>query len=207
MITADYRSRDVWLPPLAAILVVLALGAGGEPVREALRYDAAAIHAGQWWRLLTANWVHMGWWHLFLNEVGIVVLVLLCPERLPWPVWARRLLLIGTGMCVCLYFFVPRVQWYVGMSGLIHGLFVLGLVPLVRRRDFIAAVCLAYLVGKIGWEMVAGVPISDEKAIGGSVLVESHLYGVLSALAYGAVFRAFSGNETFRFLQKDKAAA
>lgn len=200
MITnADHGSREVWLPPLALMVLVLLLGAGGEPVRTLLRYDAGAIAAGEVWRLLTGNLVHLGWWHLFLNEMGLLVLVLLCPEKLAWSVWLRRLVLIGLGMSAGLYCFVPATGWYVGMSGVIHGLFVLGLGrQVVARRDLIAAGCLAYLVGKIAWEMVSGVPVSDETAIGGRVLVESHLYGSLSALIYGLIFGSFRRVETFR---------
>lgn len=197
MITAGHGSRDVWLPPLALIALVLLFGLGGDTARFALRYDSVAIGAGQWWRLLSANFVHLGWWHLFLNELGLLVLVLLCPERLSWAVWARRVLLLGLGMCLGLYFFVPGIRWYVGMSGLIHGLFVLGLGRQVMQKDLIAAGCLAYLIGKIAWEMASGVPVSDEAAIGGTVLVESHLYGALSALIYGLVFRAFTRVETW----------
>lgn len=200
MITnVDYGSRAVWLPPLVLMALLLLLALGGEPVRTALRYDAEAIAAGQWWRMLTGNLVHLGWWHVFLNEVGLLVLVLLCPERLAWSVWVRRVVLIGIGMSAGLYFFVPSTAWYVGMSGVIHGLFLLGLGrQIVERRDLIAAGCLAYLVGKIAWEMVAGVPVSDESALGGKVLVESHLYGSLSALIYGLIFGAFWRVETFR---------
>lgn len=201
-----YRSRAVWLPPAALMALVLLLGLGGDTVRVALRYDATAIASGEWWRLITANFVHLGWWHLFLNELGLVVLVLLCPERLSWAVWLRRVLLIGVGMCAGLYFFVPRIEWYVGMSGLIHGLFVLGLGRQVLQKDLIAAGCLAYLVGKIAWEMFAGVPVSDEAAIGGRVLVESHLYGSLSALLYGLIFGAFTRAETWRRTKTQKSA-
>ena len=199
MITnVDYRSRAVWAPPLALMVVILLLGLGGDAVRAALRYDSVAIGAGEWWRLLTGNFVHLGWWHLFLNEMGLLVLVLLCPEALSWPVWLRRMLLLSLGMSAGLYFFVPGTQWYVGMSGVIHGLFVLGLGrQIFAGRDLIAAGCLAYLIGKIAWEMVSGVPVSDEAAIGGSVLVESHLYGSLSALIYGLIFGAFRRAETF----------
>jgi rhomboid family GlyGly-CTERM serine protease len=199
MITnAAYGSRAVWLPPLALMALLLLLAAGGEPVRDALRYDAAAIAAGEGWRLLTGNLVHLGWWHLFLNEMGVLVLVLLCPEPLPWSVWARRLLVLGLGMSLGLYAFTAT-HWYVGMSGVIHGLFLLGLVrQVVRDRDLIAAGCITYLVGKIAWEMYSGVPVSDEQAIGGRVLVESHLYGTLSAVLYGLIFGAFTGAETFR---------
>lgn len=203
MITnADYRSAAVWLPPLLVMSLILLLGLGGEPARLALRFDRDAIEAGQWWRLLSGNFVHLGGWHLFLNEMGLLMLLLLCPERLSAAVWARRLVLVSLGMSGGLYFFVPATHWYVGMSGVIHGLFVLGLGrQIVSSRDLIAAGCLAYLVGKIAWEMVSGVPVSDEAAIGGTVLVESHLYGSLSALIYGLIFGAFSRVETFRRVQ------
>lgn len=200
MITnANWRSREVWIPPLVLMALILAIGSGGEAVRDALRYDAPAIAAGEPWRLFTGNLVHLGWWHLFLNELGLLVLVLLCPDALPASVWARRVLLIGLGMGCGLFFLVPSVTWYVGMSGVIHGLFVLGLGrQLVMQRDLIAAGCLAYLLGKVGWELYSGAPVSDEEAIGGQVLVESHLYGSLSALVYGLVFGSFTGAETFR---------
>ena len=199
MISVAYRSRDVWLPPLALMALAALLALGGDPVRAALGYDRGAIAAGQWWRLLTDNFVHLGWWHLLLNELGLLVLVLLCPDALSWGVWLRRVVLIGIGMSLGLYLLVPRVSWYVGMSGLIHGLFALGLGrQVLKDRDLIAAGCLAYLVGKIGWELATGVPVSDEAALGGHVLVESHLYGTLSAVAYGLIFGAFTGVETFR---------
>ena len=38
-------------------------------------FFVAAIAGGEWWRLLTGNLVHLGWWHLFLNEMGLLVLV------------------------------------------------------------------------------------------------------------------------------------
>jgi rhomboid family GlyGly-CTERM serine protease len=198
MITAAYRDREVWLPPLAVMALVLLLGLGGEVVREALSYNRMAIGHGEVWRLVTGNLVHLGWWHLFLNELGLLVLVLLCPERLSPAVWVRRILFLGIGMSLALYFFVTDVLWYVGMSGVIHGLFVLGLGRQALRKDLIAIACLAYLVGKIAWELVMGAPVSDEELIGGAVLVESHLYGVLSAVVYGLLFGAFTRIETFR---------
>ncbi|MBI2383431.1 MAG: rhombosortase [Gammaproteobacteria bacterium] len=173
------------------MLLLTLIELGGDPLRELLRYDRAAIASGEWWRLLTGNFVHLGWYHWMLNELGLLVLVLLCPDRLSMAVWTRRVVFLGVAMTLGLYYFVPDIRWYVGMSGAIHGLFVLGLVPQALKRDLIAAGCLAYLLGKIGWELFAGAPVSDEQALGGSVLVESHLYGTLAAFVYGVAFRSF----------------
>lgn len=190
------RAR-VWAVPLALMLLIFLLQCGGEPVAAALRFDRVAIQDGQWWRLLTCNFVHLGWYHLLLNELGVLVFVLLCPEPLSVPVWLRRLLLIGLGMSLGLYFFAPRLSTYVGLSGIMHGLFLLGLGRLVLQKDLIAAACLLYLLGKLGWELWAGAPVSDEIAIGGRVAVESHLWGALAALVYGLAFQAFTRLETF----------
>jgi rhomboid family GlyGly-CTERM serine protease len=192
-----YGSVKVWAAPLALMSLLLLTELTGDWGREWLRYDRELISAGQWWRLLGGSFVHLGWWHLFLNEMGLAVMVLLCPQPLAPAVWLRRLLLLSLGMSLGLYFFVPRLATYVGMSGVIHGLFVLGLVPQVLKRDLIALGCLAYLLGKLGWELFAGAPVSDEQALGGSVVLESHLFGAISALAYGLAFRAFKRVETF----------
>ncbi|MEQ1440563.1 rhombosortase [Fontimonas sp. SYSU GA230001] len=192
---SPYRSAAVWTAPVTLMLLLALIEVFGDSGRAILQYDRAAILGGQWWRLLTGNFAHLGVYHLLLNEMGLLVLVLLCPEALPARVWIRRVAVLGTGMSLGLLGFVPGLTTYVGMSGIIHGLFVLGLVPQVRKKDLIALGCLLYLVGKIGWELYAGAPVSDEAAIGGRVVVESHLFGTLSAVVYGLVFRSFWGKE------------
>lgn len=205
----DWR---VWMFPGALMLLIGLLGIGGEPVIEALRYDRAAIAAGEWYRLLTGNFVHLpgntvqwnGWsfhgpWHLFLNELGLLVLVLLCPERLTLLVWLRRTVFLCLGMSLGLYFFAPDMIWYVGLSGAMHGFFVLGLVPQAVKKDIVALGCVVYLLGKLGYELYAGAPVSDEAAIGGKVALDSHLWGSVSGLVYGVVFQSFWKPERWAF--------
>ncbi|WP_238388333.1 rhombosortase [Sinimarinibacterium sp. NLF-5-8] len=186
------RTWVPWRIPLLLIGLMLALDfLGGAVVQHALAWDRQAIAAGQWWRLWTGHLVHLSHYHLLLNVAGLLVLGLLCPQPLPALVWLRRLLVLGLGVGIGLLWAVPSLRWYVGMSGVIHGLFVLGLAPQIRRGDGIAIVCGLYLVGKVGWELYAGAPLSDEAAIGGRVITEAHALGVLSALGYGLVFGSF----------------
>lgn len=196
MITAEAAasSRARWLAPVCLIAIITATELGGEPVRALLRFDREAIAVGQWWRLLSASFVHLGWYHTMLNILGLIVFALLCPQPQPAIVWLRRLLLISLGMSLALLVFVPDLHRYVGLSGVLHGLFLLGLVPQVRRRDLVAGACLLYLFGKLIYEMWAGAPLSDEVAIGGPVIVASHLFGTLAALIYGLVFGSFRGD-------------
>lgn len=195
-----------WAAPLSLMALLLLTQLLGDSGRAWLRYDRDLIAAGEWWRLLSGSFVHLGWWHLFLNEMGLAVLVLLCPQPLSFLVWVRRLIFLSIGMSLGLYLWMPRLEFYVGMSGVIHGLFLLGLVPQVLKKDLIALGCLVYLFGKLGWEIFAGMPVSDETALGGSVVLESHLFGTLAALAYGLIFRTYTRIETFsRTRESNKA--
>ncbi|WP_241696213.1 rhombosortase [Solimonas terrae] len=196
MITNSIRqARDVWTWPLLLMLTLLIAEWFGDAGRSALAFDHALIADGQWWRLITCSYVHLGWYHLMLNEIGLFVLVLLCPQPLPGRIWLLRLFVVSLGMGLCLFFFVPDLSRYVGMSGVIHGLFVLGLLPQALKRDWIAIACLVYLLGKLGYEIITGAPVSDAKAIGGHVVTEAHLYGAIIAFVYGLAFGTFTGRE------------
>jgi rhomboid family GlyGly-CTERM serine protease len=181
------------------VLALLLAGVelSGEWGRTWLQYDREAITAGQAWRLLTCSVVHLGWVHAALNIGSLAVLVLLCPQPLPWRVWVRRVVLISLGMSACFLVFEPQLDWYVGFSGVGYGLFVLGLGRQALQRDWISIVCLLFLSGRLVLEGVGGGSLTDAALIGGRVAIESHWYGSLTAVIYGLVFRAFTTLETW----------
>lgn len=187
------RSARVWLPPAVLVAVSTALEFLGRDTMTALRYDRIAVDQGQWWRLLSGNFVHLGGWHLFLNALSLGLLVLLCPERLSAFEWLRRVLIVSLGMVLGLHFFVPALGSYVGLSGLVYGLFLLGLGRQAAQGDRIAMFCLVFLACRIIWELVIGAPESEQRLVGGGIVAESHLYGVLAAFAYGLAFGVFRG--------------
>lgn len=186
-----------WQPLLLAVLVLL-LAAGGEPLRAALAFDREAIGAGQWWLLLSGHFVHLGAVHTLLNALGLLALALLCPQRLPPLIALRRLGLLCLGTGLSLYYFAPSLRHYVGLSGVLHGLFVLGLLPAALRRDRWALAALLYLAAKLLIEWLYGAPASEEAMIGGPVATVAHRCGVLVALAYGLAFGSFRGREAAR---------
>lgn len=175
---------------LIAVVCVMLQVSGGW-AQQWLSFDRAALASGQWWRLLSGNFLHLGFYHLTLNLLGLVVLVLLCPQPLSLREWLRRLACLSIGVTAGLYLLAPQWTNYVGLSGVLHGLFLLGLLSQALRRDRVAIACLLYLAGKLGWEWVVGVPVSDEQAIGGRVVLEAHLFGTLAAILYGLAFGIF----------------
>lgn len=163
------------------MLLMLVVQLGGEPTRALLRFDREAIGDGQWWRLLTCNIAHLGWYHCLLNLAALAGLVAIWQEPLPWSDWLRKLLILSLGVSLGLYVGTPQLQRYVGFSGVLHGLMVLGLTRLAGQREWVGVVGLLGVAAKLGFEILTGAPLSDERLIGGRVITESHLYGAGTA--------------------------
>ncbi len=145
-----------------------------------LRFDRAALEAGQWWRLLSANLVHLGYGHLALNIAGLLLVYLLVWPNLRGAQWALVTLLSMLGVGAGLYLLNPQLDWYVGFSGALHGLLVAGCLAEPRERRWQGALLLLALVGKLAWEQWRGSLPGTAALSGGPVVVDAHLYGAIA---------------------------
>ena len=146
---------------------------------ELLRFSREEIAAGQWWRLLTGNLVHLGYPHLFLNLAGLAVISLLLAPAMTVPQWAVTGVVSMCGVGLGLWWFDPALYWYVGLSGALYGLLLGGAIAEFRQQKLIGAIIALYTVGKIVWEQIYGAVESSEKITGGNVIVNAHLYGMV----------------------------
>lgn len=191
--SAPHTLAPLWRACLLSGLLVL-LQTGGEAVEMALRLDAAALAQGQWWRLLSAHFVHLGWLHTLLNALGVCLCWALAPQVFDRALPAR-LAGLALGVSACLWAFTPQVLPYVGLSGVLYGLFVLGLVPQARARDPLAVLALLLIAGWLLWQGLGDSGAGEERLLGGRVVGQAHLFGIalaLSWLAIGATARRLS---------------
>ena len=182
--SAMHLLRRHW-PLLAVLLPCLLLAALGEPARDWLRYDRIGILHGQWWRLFTGNFVHLGLGHLLEDMAGLVLLWLLFEDvlagwRMPALVSAGALV-VGLGLLVG----DPQVGWYVGISGALDTLWAAGSLGLIQRRDRFGWVLAGVLLAKLVYEQCFGALPFSSVSSGGNVIVDAHLYGALAGALIG----------------------
>jgi rhomboid family GlyGly-CTERM serine protease len=178
-----WRSSAGWVFALLASLLILGLQAGGQELRLLLQYDRAGLQAGEAYRLLSGHWVHLDWHHALLNVTGLWLLALLEAGRASLRSQLLRCLLLCFAVGAALYVFDPELDWYVGLSGVLHGLFVMALVHLLyRQRDPVALVVLMGLIGKLAWEHYHGA--LTQGLLQTPVIVAAHGYGALAGLVY-----------------------
>lgn len=170
---------------LAAGIVILCVVLQYSGLENTLRFLREAIADGQWWLLLTGNFVHLGSGHLWMNMAGLVLVVALVWQHFGAVEWAIIVVVSSLAVGAGLYLFDPEIFAYVGFSGTLHGLIIAGAIADLRRYPKSAAILLILVVAKLGWEQVSGPLPGSESVAGGSVVVNSHLYGAVAGAVLG----------------------
>jgi rhomboid family GlyGly-CTERM serine protease len=154
---------------------------------ERLQYQRANILDGELWRLASGHLVHLGWGHAMLNFLGLALTVVLFPGVAPRVDGAWIALGSALAIDAGLLAFQPEIHWYVGLSGVLHGLLTGASVITWRRWE--NRVLLALVVAKVVWEQFFGALPATADLAGGPVIVDAHLYGALGGLITGMLLR------------------
>lgn len=177
------RARIAHIPLILAIVSLL-LGFTGDWGRDWLRYERTLLSEHPW-RVLSAHLVHLGWSHLMLNVAGLALAWLLVGRSLSARRWLLVLVVSALAVSGGIWLFDPALQWYVGLSGVLHGVLVAGAVAGVGRWPGEMLALLGLVSAKLVWEQFSGPLPGSELSAGGPVVVDAHLYGALAGLITG----------------------
>ena len=106
------------------------------------------------------------------------------PALATWRQWLLAGLASALSIDIGLFLFNPSVDWYVGLSGVLHGFWSAGVLLALQQRRMEAIPLALLLLIKLGYEWISGpIPLSGEVAAG-PVVTEAHLWGAIG----GAMF-------------------
>ncbi len=179
--------------PIAIVAVFAAIM--GEVWQQGLRYQNDLFSLNQPWRLLTGHLLHLGWQHLLMNLLGLALVVLVSIER-PLSQWWLESLICALGVSFGLYLFSPDIYWYVGLSGVLHGLFAAAIVGRWPQQPRLYSLLLVLLIGKLTFEQVSGGEALTGGLAHGDIVVDAHLYGAISGFIY-SLFSRFALKSIF----------
>lgn len=151
---------------------------------HSLQFDRSLIADGQWYRLVTANFVHLNTMHLVMNLLGLGLVMMFFASHLKWFNWLLLIVLSSFAVTGGIYWLNPEIWRYVGLSGVLHALFISGAVIEIKRFPISGWLLLAVLILKLGWEQINGAMPGSESMINGRVVVDSHLYGAVAGLVF-----------------------
>ena len=113
---------------LAAVIIHLIHG-----LRVELLYERSAMAGLQLWRVVTCHWVHLNWDHLFWSGATFLFLGSICEildKKRTYQTLAITVILIPASV----WWGLPGLQIYAGLSGLDCALYALLFTLLIKRE-------------------------------------------------------------------------
>jgi rhomboid family GlyGly-CTERM serine protease len=190
--------------PIVAIILAIALLCGLLQLGAALFIYQHDMMWGQPWRWWTAHWVHVGWRHYGLNMLAFLCLPFVFPH-ITQKTLMLCMLLLPPLLSAGLYWLLPDVQAYAGLSGILHGIYVLVAIESLRiqqERKF-AILVLGCIAVKLVLEKWFGYS-ETAQLIQAPVLIESHQIGVLTGIIFASFKQIISYIIINKNLESDK---
>ncbi len=162
-----------------------------EPLKAYLEYDRVDIKQYEWWRFLTANLVHSNTNHLLMNGAGLAVIGLLHSQYYSLRYFFIVFVVLSLSVAIGIYFFAADIRWYVGLSGVLHGLITLGAVLDILKHERTGWLLLIGTILKVSYEQIWGASEEVADLIGVSVGTDAHLYGAIAGIILALVYIKF----------------
>ena len=160
---------------------------------ERLRFDRSLLDDGHVLLLFSSQLVHLNWSHWALNMAGMLMIALLFGRYGSVFYWLWVLgfsaLVVGAG----LWWLNPGIRWYAGLSGVLHGLMLAGILQEMRISRITGGFLLLLITVKLAWEQLVGAMAGSESLIGGRVVVDSHLYGAMGGAVAAVLWCMIAG--------------
>jgi len=166
------------------------------PLRPHLLYTRTALVHGDFWRLISCHWVHLNTDHLLWSAMTFFVLGSFCEimDR------TKYMMTVGISTIfipMAIWFAMPHLKAYGGLSGLDCALYSLLIVLFIKREwpmqkwrwIIFYTIMLVLLPAKIIYEVTSGLTIFVHNFNANMVPVPlSHLVGGVVGLVVGLVF-------------------
>lgn len=148
---------------------------------EYVYYDRALLSVRPW-VFVSGHFAHLNLMHMMLNLFALVLLMVLLGERVKPLEWAALFTLQPLLISGLLWW--SGIDWYCGLSALLHGSYV---YLALRQPRAVALILLVVVVVKMLLE-TSGV-LQNELLAGEPILHSSHVYGAVVGLVMGCTSR------------------
>lgn len=170
------------LGPLLLIILCAVLFLFEPQASHYLAFDRMQIEQFQWWRLLTANLLHTNANHLLLNLIAVALLWALHGQYFRLGQYTLMFFILCISTTLLIYGFAKQLQWYVGLSGVLHGVFLIGAYFDIKQGMKTGWLLLIGVLIKVGHEQIFGASQDIADLINATVAIDAHLFGTISGL-------------------------
>lgn len=153
------------------------------------QYNRYIVGQGvQLYRLVTAHFMHTGEFHLVFNIIALWFIGLLHSRHYKLWQWCLMFPMLMAGTMAGIHYLDPNIAYYIGLSGILHGLVVIGAIADLHCKLRSGYVLLLLLVIKIALdELNIGFP-NFQMLIQADIPTNANIFGTLTGLVLGLIF-------------------
>jgi len=163
-------------------------GSGGGPLLEAGAVYQPLVAQGEWWRMITSAFLHLGWLHIGFNMYALYLFGPIMEDLYGHFEYLVIYLLCALGGSVLTVLAAPT-QAAAGASGAIFGLFGLGFV-VWRRRHLVLNPMARAILSQVGTLLVLNLVITFSFR---GISWTGHVGGLIVGLAIGFLVAPVGG--------------
>ena len=179
MLNLPFEKRFISAP---IILIISAIVIFATPLSELFEYNRTLFATGEYWRIITGHFSHSNGYHLMLNLAGVVLIWALHGEYYDSKKYALALFLLALYSGGGLFIFYPQNTLYNGLSGVLHGLIIIGALTDCQKGMKTGYLLFIGVWLKIAWEQYTGPSAELGELIEARVAIEAHLIGAVSGI-------------------------
>lgn len=175
-------NKNHLVSPLLIVIIALIAFFFNSDLSEHFSYNRDLIAQGQWGLMFTGHLLHTNDMHLLLNSAAVILLWALHGQFFTWNNYLIIWLFLALGTSLGLYLFSPEMVSYVGLSGVLHGFFVIGACKDIQYKEKTGYLLLIAVIAKVAYEQMFGASEEVIQLIEANVAIDAHLYGLISGI-------------------------
>ena len=164
-------------------------------LQNSLEFNKSRVLQGEFWRLLTCNWTHYSFEHLFWSSLAFALPGYFCWRNSPKR-FIAVIIISALIIPVFILIFMPDMHYYRGLSGIDAALFSLLFIDILIEKvkkgeiliSFLCCLLFVGLIMKIIYELSTGsaffVDVTLSKL---NPVPEAHIIGALIGLTIGCL--------------------
>ncbi|MFK8026435.1 MAG: rhombosortase [Gammaproteobacteria bacterium] len=156
-------------------------------MRELLYLDIEHFMQGEYWRFFSAHFTHISWVHCLSNIIGVLLLAGIFNQSKQTLNWSFATFLICTLVSTGLILFSTQLDWYVGFSGVLTGLYIYAAIKTIRDNIKISTIIIIALSIYILFQVLEGELISTTVMTDIKTSSYAHAFGFVTGLIYGSI--------------------
>lgn len=176
------------------ILLPISFSLLGEKAVDTFEYNKTELLHGEVWRIFSCHFTHINWHHVVLNMSGALLIYILLGKLYSLAIWAMAITCCAFSVSMGLLFFHPEILWYRGLSGVLHGLFMMGVIKEMEQGNVLYYFAFLGITAKLISEFTSKPGTISADLMDAPVISEAHFYGAAMGLFIAIVLSWWGKN-------------